>query len=92
VSGCRCYCVGAFCGDVEIDSDIEQVLQDTAHTGAMVDTATRRKLLQRQFVMQMQSAFQLIKVRRVEDAVWCVVNERCPVRRSSCNSPLCFCL
>jgi hypothetical protein len=54
---------------VEIDSDIEQVLQDTAHTGAMVDTATRRRLLQRQFVMQMQSAFQLIKVWQLRCAV-----------------------
>jgi hypothetical protein len=56
-----------------MDSDIEQVLQDTAHTGAMVDTATRRRLLQRQFVMQMQSAFQLIKVRCFRCAVRCVV-------------------
>jgi hypothetical protein len=55
-------CLGAFCAEVAVDSDIEQVVAER-HRGAPAGVmATQRALLQRQFVEQITGAFQLIKV------------------------------
>ena len=68
------YLIGGFCGEVLVDSDIDDALTERAKAAAtlahdrrgvvnMEEIWNRRQSFQKQFVQQIQGAFQHIKVR-----------------------------